>query len=449
MADKIMKTLNGYEVYDEYARTQLDSKFDKSGGTVTGSILSDDAYMYDIGSSTNPFSIVYAGTFSGDLSGNATTATTASSCTGNAATATTASACSGNSATATKLAAAKTISLTGDVTGSTSFDGSGNVSITATVADNSHAHAISDVTNLQSTLDGKASSGHTHAGLVNGTYTNGVVNLLYADSDTFTLVPRASGGSTVEVYLGDNSCRYAGTYTDFVVATNGIQADSGNIVATNGRVQAKTQVYSEDKLTADGALAVGGAATIDGTLDIGGVVTTTLRIVPAVNNNVNLGLSSLRWMNIYSASSVNVSSDLTVKTDISEIDDRYIELFDLVQPYTYKFIDGNSGRVHTGFISQYVEAAMEQVGLKDADLAFFCKDALYEEVKDEDGNVIGEEPILDEDGNQKYFYSLRYEEYIAIMTEKIKRMEKRIDELETKLEKVDEIEARLAALETA
>ena len=36
MADKIMKTLNGYEVYDEYARTQLDSKFDKTGGTVTG-----------------------------------------------------------------------------------------------------------------------------------------------------------------------------------------------------------------------------------------------------------------------------------------------------------------------------------------------------------------------------------------------------------------------------
>jgi hypothetical protein len=47
---------------------------------------------------------------------------------------------SGNAGTATKLATARTITLSGDVTGSTSFDGSGNVTITATVADNSHNH---------------------------------------------------------------------------------------------------------------------------------------------------------------------------------------------------------------------------------------------------------------------------------------------------------------------
>ena len=73
-----------------------------------------------------------------------------------------ASACSGNSATATKLSSAKTISLTGDVTGSTSFDGSGNVSITTTVADDSHNHIISNVDGLQSALDGKSSTSHTH-----------------------------------------------------------------------------------------------------------------------------------------------------------------------------------------------------------------------------------------------------------------------------------------------
>ena len=380
-------------------------------------------------------------TTAGTCTGNAATATTASSCTGNAATATTAAACSGNAATATKLAAAKTISLTGDVTGSTSFDGSGNVSITATVADDSHNHIISNVDGLQATLDGKSDTDHTHAGLVNGAYPNGVVNLLYVDSDTFTLVPRQPSGSTVETYLGDSSCRYAGTYTDFLVTTNNIQADRGNIVATNGRVQAKRQVYSEGTLTADGALAVGGAATIDGTLNIGGVVTTTLRIVPAKTNNVNLGVSDRRWMGIYSSSSVNVASDLNVKKDLAEIDDRYIQLFDLVQPYAYKFIDGTSGRTHTGFISQYVEQAMEQVGLKDTDLGFFCKDAVYEDIKDENGNVIGQEPVLDENGSQKYFYSLRYEEYIAIMTEKIKRMEQKHAE-----EKAD-FEARLSTLE--
>lgn len=343
----------------------------------------------------------------------------------------------------------RNIKLTGDVTGEKSWNGSGDLSITTTVADDSHNHIISNVDGLQVALDGKAESSHTHAGLVNGAYPNGVVNLLYTDADTFTLVPRQPGGSTVEVFLGDNSCRYAGTYTDFLVATNNIQADNGNIVATNGLVQAKTQVYSQGTLTADGALAVGGNTTLDGTVNIGGVTTCSSRIVPYSSANFNLGLANLRWLCVYLSTAANVSSDLTIKTDLKEIDDRYIELFDLVQPYAYKLIDGTSGRYHTGFISQYVEDAMKQVGLADTDLAFFCKDALFEEIKDEDGNVIGEEPVLDEDGNQKYFYSLRYEEYIAIMTEKIKRMEKRIDELETKLEKVDEIEARLAALETA
>ncbi|MBP3420219.1 MAG: hypothetical protein J6K74_06505 [Marinifilaceae bacterium] len=53
---------------------------------------------------------------------------------------------SGNAATATKLATEKTISLTGDVTGSASFDGSTNISITATVADSSHNHNASNIT---------------------------------------------------------------------------------------------------------------------------------------------------------------------------------------------------------------------------------------------------------------------------------------------------------------
>jgi hypothetical protein len=58
---------------------------------------------------------------------------------------------SGNASTATKLATARTISLTGDVTGSTSFDGSDNVSITATVADNSHNHNTTYIPDTRNT----------------------------------------------------------------------------------------------------------------------------------------------------------------------------------------------------------------------------------------------------------------------------------------------------------
>lgn len=85
---------------------------------------------------------IEAGTFYGALSGNASTATLAAS--------------------ATKLATARTISLTGDATATGNFDGTGNLALTVTVADNSHAHTIANVTGLQTALDGKSDSAHTH-----------------------------------------------------------------------------------------------------------------------------------------------------------------------------------------------------------------------------------------------------------------------------------------------
>ena len=46
----------------------------------------------------------------------------------------------GNAATATRLATARTVALSGDVTGSASFDGSSNITISATVLNDSHNH---------------------------------------------------------------------------------------------------------------------------------------------------------------------------------------------------------------------------------------------------------------------------------------------------------------------
>ncbi len=66
---------------------------------------------------------------------------------------------------AAKLATARTIALTGDVTGSVAFDGSGNVSMVTAVADDSHAHVIANVDGLQAALDAKlANAGGTVTG---------------------------------------------------------------------------------------------------------------------------------------------------------------------------------------------------------------------------------------------------------------------------------------------
>lgn len=95
---------------------------------------------------------------------------------GNFSAGTITAALTGNASTASALQTARTISLTGDVTGSTSFDGSGNVSIAAVIADNSHNHTIANVDGLQTALDGKSATTHTHSylPLSGGTMSGGI-----------------------------------------------------------------------------------------------------------------------------------------------------------------------------------------------------------------------------------------------------------------------------------
>lgn len=80
-----------------------------------------------------------------------------------------------NVLSATKLTTPRTISLTGDVTGSVSFDGSSNVSVTTTVTDSSHNHNISNVSGLQVALDDKVTK---------GMFANGRMRLIWVDSSS-------------------------------------------------------------------------------------------------------------------------------------------------------------------------------------------------------------------------------------------------------------------------
>ena len=59
-----------------------------------------------------------------------------------------------NVLSATKLTTPRAIALTGDVTGTADFDGSAGVSITTTVADDSHLHAFTNLTSKPTTLSG-------------------------------------------------------------------------------------------------------------------------------------------------------------------------------------------------------------------------------------------------------------------------------------------------------
>ena len=61
----------------------------------------------------------------------------------------------GTASTADALTTERTITLDGDVSGAVNFDGSANVTLTTTIADDSHNHTIANVDGLQTALDAK------------------------------------------------------------------------------------------------------------------------------------------------------------------------------------------------------------------------------------------------------------------------------------------------------
>lgn len=153
----------------------------------------------------------------------------------------------------------------------------------------------------------------------------------------------------------------------------------------------------------------------------------------AVNGYTNLGSGSYRWKQLFATTATISTSDRNLKKDIHQLTDTHLDFFLKLQPVSFLFKDGESGRTHIGFIAQDVEQAMSECGLTDLDFAGFCKDQKVEVFFEEDENgdkIEKERPILDENGNPEYIYSLRYEEFIALNTYVIQKLWKRVDAVE-------------------
>lgn len=108
-----------------------------------------------------------------------------------------------------------------------------------------------------------------------------------------------------------------------------------------------------------------------------------------------------------------VTSDINKKNTISPLSNNYSILFDNLKPVTYKYNNGTSNRLHTGFIAQEVEKALYKANLSTRDFAGLINNG---EEEDELG-----------------VYSLRYSEFIALNTHEIQKLKARVNELENKL----------------
>ena len=116
---------------------------------------------------------IKAGTFEGDLTGNASTATT--------------------------LQTPRTIDITGHITATAvSFDGSSNIAISASVKNNSHSHTIANVTGLQTEIDTKAEL----AGSTGQAFSASTLNATTVDLGDWTIT---ESGTTLLFKIGSTT----------------------------------------------------------------------------------------------------------------------------------------------------------------------------------------------------------------------------------------------------
>lgn len=111
-------------------------------------------------------------------------------------------------------------------------------------------------------------------------------------------------------------------------------------------------------------------------------------------------------------SAIATTSDINKKNSITTLPEEYSILFDNLHPVTYKYNDGTSDRLHTGFIAQEVAEALAAAGIPTKDFA---------------GLVISDPDTEDES------WYLRYEEFIALNTQQIQKMKTHISELEERI----------------
>ena len=156
---------------------------------------------------------------------------------------------------------------------------------------------------------------------------------------------------------------------------------------------------------------------------------------------MNLGSGGGRWKKVYSSSAAISTSDRNCKENITPLEDRYEELFLKLKPVSYQYRNLSPGenhdRIHTGFISQDVKQAMDEVGLTDLEFAAFCVDDLSADP---------------ESGLTGLRYSLAYDEFISLNTHMLQKTIARIENDEDKItlleKEIETLKSELKKLKT-
>ena len=315
--------------------------------------------------------------------------------------------------------------------------------------------AEGNITQLQATATGlQASISNLNGSVTNLTAdVNGIrtqVSGKIGESEAQTLINQSLNGITLSAASDTDGTIFKLMYNGAVLASTGsvdLYVDAVNVYGTLtaerlqgeeirildddgnkcGYIYATYASSADTKIELDSdAVEIGG---LDGSVFIGSVWDRSTRaymasievdgnssevqikgdVIPNADAAYTLGSRYFVWDAIYCSTDELNGSDRNIKNSIEALPEKYVRMFEFVEPKRYKLNNGTSGRYHAGFIAQEVEAAMQKCGITSQEFA-------------------GWAAAKRKDGSETYF--LRYSEFIPVLWAKVREQEERLKRLE-------------------
>lgn len=153
-------------------------------------------------------------------------------------------------------------------------------------------------------------------------------------------------------------------------------------------------------------------------------------LIPS-SSSVYCGTNPNPFAGGYSSGGWKTTSDRRKKKDFRKLleDDRFERFFELLQPMEYRLIE-NDEKMHIGFVSQDVEQAMKDCGISENEF-YGLEHAVFSE-KDFESNEEWEK-FLEQNGGANDMYTLCYQEFIALNTAMIQKLQDRCNDFERRL----------------
>lgn len=153
-------------------------------------------------------------------------------------------------------------------------------------------------------------------------------------------------------------------------------------------------------------------------------------LIPS-SSSVYCGTNPNPFAGGYSSGGWKTTSDRRKKKDFRKLleDDRFERFFELLQPMEYRLME-NDEKMHIGFVAQDVEQAMTDCDISENEF-YGLEHAVFSE-KDFESNEEWEK-FLEQNGGANDMYTLCYQEFIALNTAMIQKLQNRCRDFERRL----------------